>query len=141
MFVESTDHEAVFARRLRELRQAARLTQRDVALRMVMRGYNWHQTTCAKSEVGDRPAYIGEAMALAEILGVSITDLVTEPLTEDERELAEAQAALAGVASVVSDKEFRASEAQAELDVARAWLERASERVATLSAAVQKGRK
>ena len=59
------ESDAILARRLRALREAAQLTQRQLADRMAGAGYQMHQTTIAKIESGDRPVTIGEAVAAA----------------------------------------------------------------------------
>ena len=41
-------------------------------------GYKMHQSTVAKIESGERPVSIGEAVQLAEVLGVDLGELTTE---------------------------------------------------------------
>ena len=65
----------LFAARVREFREQAGMTQRQVAERMSDLGYRIHQTTMAKIEAGTRPVVVGEAVALARIFGVSVGDL------------------------------------------------------------------
>jgi transcriptional regulator with XRE-family HTH domain len=87
-----TDTDELFGRRLRDFRIIAGLTQRQLAERMVLAGFRMHQTTIAKTEAAERSASIGEAVELARILGVNLTDLVTEPGSGAAGELAEAMA-------------------------------------------------
>ena len=61
----------------------ARMTQQQVAERMTGAGYRMHQTTVAKSESGERPVTLGEAVALALVLGVDLQDLLTEPARDE----------------------------------------------------------
>lgn len=86
-----SDPDGVLARRVRALRETSDLTQREIADKMTAAGYRMHQTTIAKIESGERPVYVGEAVALAGILGVSLEQLLTEPPEGLERNLAEAQ--------------------------------------------------
>jgi transcriptional regulator with XRE-family HTH domain len=57
----------VFAARLRAARRAAEVSQAVLADAMRYRGFNWRQTTVAKSEAGDRPVLFAEAIALSQI--------------------------------------------------------------------------
>jgi len=41
-------------------------------------GVVWHQTTVTKTESGARPLRLSEAVAVAHILGVPLTDLIDE---------------------------------------------------------------
>lgn len=54
------------------------MTQAQLAVQMSGGGFTMHQTTIAKIEAGERPVTVGEAVALALVLGVDLTDLVTE---------------------------------------------------------------
>ena len=60
-----SDPDGVLARRVRALRETSDLTQREIADKMTAAGYRMHQTTIAKIESGERPVYVGEAVALA----------------------------------------------------------------------------
>jgi transcriptional regulator with XRE-family HTH domain len=129
------DPDAVLARRLRELRETARLTQRQLADRMTGAGYQMHQTTIAKIEAGQRPVIVGEAVALARIIGVDLAALVTEPAAPDSRELANAKAALAAAERDVDSQRHQVAEraailasAQEQLDRAQAALQGAQDR-------------
>jgi transcriptional regulator with XRE-family HTH domain len=120
---------ALFARQVRTFREKAGLTQGRVAAAMTARGWKMHQTTIAKIESGDRPAELGEAIALAGVLGVAVTKLITEDRGEG-REVAEAQVAVAVCARERDERLRLAAEAQVRLDDAEARL-----------AAAQQGRK
>ena len=73
------DPDAAFAQCLRVAREAARLTQQQVAEAMSGRGYPMRQNTISKIEAGDRLVWLGEAVALAEIVGVSLAELAAGP--------------------------------------------------------------
>jgi transcriptional regulator with XRE-family HTH domain len=110
---DEADPDAVFARRVRQLRESAGLTQRQVADQMTGAGYRMHQTTIAKIEADDpRPVYVGEAVTLARILGVSLSDLLSEPTEVDERQLADARIAVAALAHQQQMLQARLAEAQ-----------------------------
>jgi len=81
---ESTDNsraapsaESVFAQNLKALRDDRKLSQEALAERMAERGFKWHQATVYKVEQGGRQIQLGEARAVAEILGVPL-DAMTE---------------------------------------------------------------
>src|ERR1700690_2196010 len=70
--------DSIFARRLREVRQQAGITQQQLAARMTGVGHKLHRSAVAKIELGERPVTIGEAVQLAGILGVPLMELVTD---------------------------------------------------------------
>jgi len=70
--------EVLFAERLRALREAADLTQNQLAEQMTQRGIAMHQTTIAKIELNQRPVRLNEAAAFATALRVNVTDLLTD---------------------------------------------------------------
>jgi transcriptional regulator with XRE-family HTH domain len=86
------DPDRVLPGQLRALREAAGYTQRLIADQMTLAGYKMHQTTVAKIEAGERPVTVGEAAALAHIVGASLADLITPPDTDTPAKLAEALA-------------------------------------------------
>lgn len=61
-----------FAVQLRAARRERGWSQQFVAEAMKGRGFSWRQTTVAKTEAGDRPVLLGEAVALAEIFKKNI---------------------------------------------------------------------
>jgi transcriptional regulator with XRE-family HTH domain len=85
--------EQVAGERIREIRIARHLTQAALANAMKALGYNWLQTTVAKTEAAERPLRLNEATDLAGVLGVETSYLLTPPLTglaaasQDLREL------------------------------------------------------
>lgn len=71
------DDELNFAGRMAELRTALGMSQSELARRMVERGYeSYSQTSVSRTEKGDRPIRLGEARALAEILGSDIESMM-----------------------------------------------------------------
>jgi transcriptional regulator with XRE-family HTH domain len=72
--------------RLRAARQRARLPQQHIATVMAMtHGYTtWRQTTVGRVETGERSLQLGEALAVADIIGIPLADLVSEEPTRLE---------------------------------------------------------
>ena len=68
--------EQVFGQRLRDLRTARGWSQQQVADAMGELGFNWRQTTAAKTEAAERPVPVGEVVALAGLFGVGVHDLL-----------------------------------------------------------------
>lgn len=63
---------ARFGQRSRDARKTLGWSQRQLAEEMRSRGFAWTQTTASKTESADRPLLLGEAFALADILGVTL---------------------------------------------------------------------
>ncbi len=82
--VDTSAFDAAFGRRVRELREAAGLTQRQLASQMTAAGHTMHQTTIAKIEAGQRPVLVKESSALAGVLGVSQADMMPGPDGPDD---------------------------------------------------------
>jgi FtsZ-interacting cell division protein YlmF/transcriptional regulator with XRE-family HTH domain len=74
-----------FAENLRLTRESNGVSQVRLAQEMSDRGWPWRQQTVTRIENGQRTIRLGEARAVAEILGVSL-DRLTEP-TEEIQEL------------------------------------------------------
>lgn len=70
--------EQAMARRLKALRQAAGLSQVELAERMSGRGQPWRQSTVWKIECGRRNVRVGELADLAAILGVTPAALLSD---------------------------------------------------------------
>jgi transcriptional regulator with XRE-family HTH domain len=77
--VPSDISDAIFARRLRQVREQAGMTQQALADLMARTGNKIHRSTIGKIENGDRPVTIGEAVQLAGILGADLAELITDP--------------------------------------------------------------
>jgi transcriptional regulator with XRE-family HTH domain len=127
------DADKVFGQRARLFREAAGLSQRLVAEQMTAAGYGWHQSTCAKTEAGDRVASVGEATALALILGVHLPVLLAEQLGGDyelyrtQRDAAERDERRLTAAE--REAEERLAAIRSELADARARLEAARQKM------------
>lgn len=71
---------------VRALRGAT--SQQDLADQMRERGWNWAQATVWSLEIGKRPLRLLEAQDLADVLGVSLEDLLRPPESaQREREI------------------------------------------------------
>jgi transcriptional regulator with XRE-family HTH domain len=67
-----------FATNIREERERQKLSQGELARRMAERGFPYYQQTIRRIEEGRRKVSVGEAKALAEILGTTM-DRLTWP--------------------------------------------------------------
>jgi transcriptional regulator with XRE-family HTH domain len=65
------------------LREERGWSQSEVARRMKVYGYNWHQTTVGRVENGKRPLRLNELMHLAAMFGVSPIRLIVPNVTPD----------------------------------------------------------
>ncbi|MCC8909457.1 helix-turn-helix domain-containing protein [Curtobacterium sp. GD1] len=65
-----------FASAVRETRTRLGVSQDRLAAEVTKRGYSFHVTTVGKIERGDRRVTVGEAVALADALDVSLESLV-----------------------------------------------------------------
>lgn len=72
---EFNDLTKVFAQNVRAYRDFEGLTQTELARRMKMRGFPFHQQTIQRIEDHLRPVKLDEAYALAEVFGVTIDRL------------------------------------------------------------------
>jgi DNA-binding transcriptional MerR regulator len=70
----------LFAIQVRETRERMRLSQGELARQMSARGFPYYQQTVRRVEDSQRKVSVGEAKALAEILGTTI-DRLTEPVS------------------------------------------------------------
>lgn len=73
----SVAFDKTFGTRLRQARERAGISQEHLAVNLlVMHDVNWHQTTVGKTEAGERPIRLNEAVAVADLLGVPLHELV-----------------------------------------------------------------
>jgi transcriptional regulator with XRE-family HTH domain len=73
----TADFDKAFGARMRQVRERNGVSQGSLAANLIiMHGISWHQTTVAKVEAGERPIRLGEAVAVAEVLGVPLATLV-----------------------------------------------------------------
>ena len=69
--------DANFGRRVREERERSGMPQSHIALVLKLSyGHQWHQTTVAKVEAGERPVKLAEAVAVSYVLGVPLDQLI-----------------------------------------------------------------
>lgn len=112
----SDSSDSVFARRLRAVRKQAGVTQKQLADRMADRGHKMLQSTVAKIESGERPVSIGEAVQLADVLGASLMDLVTDETAggqeREYRQLAEARIKVRSLEHETAERDKLLQEAQ-----------------------------
>jgi transcriptional regulator with XRE-family HTH domain len=132
------DHDAVLARRVRELRVKAGLTQRQLADLMSGAGYRMHQTTIAKIESGERPVVVGEAIQLAGVLGVTLPALLTEPPSDDERRLHEAQIAVVSLQRELAERQKALDEVRILHENTRRMMREAVSRLDEMVAEIRK---
>lgn len=69
------DVEKRIGRNIRNLREAAKLTQEEVAAQLQVRGCDITRSAVAKIEVGQRHLYPDEIILLKDILKVSFDDI------------------------------------------------------------------
>lgn len=78
--------EVVFGQQVRALRRAAGATQADIAAAMTAVGWRLESGQVAKLERAERPVNVGEMLALADVLGVAPSQLISPVgLSESER--------------------------------------------------------
>ncbi len=73
----------LFAIQVRETRERLKMSQGELARQMSTRGFPYYQQTVRRIEDSRRKVSVGEAKALAEILGTTI-DRLTEPVPAEE---------------------------------------------------------
>jgi transcriptional regulator with XRE-family HTH domain len=138
--------EQVAGERIRETRQARHLTQAALAKAMQGLGYNWLQTTVAKTEAAERPLRINEVTDLAGVLGVEISYLLTPPLTglmaasQDLRELLRLQEITEQLDVETTEMQLQLSRKIAELQLARQQAGEARKRLRETGAVQVDGR-
>lgn len=71
--------EELAGRELRRLRAELGWSQEEVARRMAAFGYDWHQTTVGRIEAAQRPLRLNEAVSLAALFDVPLTQLLVSP--------------------------------------------------------------
>lgn len=65
-------------KRIRDLREAAGMTQEMLATKLQLRGCDMTRSAVAKIEVGQRHLYVDEVILIREILGVGYEELLNE---------------------------------------------------------------
>jgi transcriptional regulator with XRE-family HTH domain len=127
------------AKRIRELRTEAGLTQQQLAERMTLAGSKMHQTTIAKIEAGERPVVVGEAVLLAALLNASLDDLIAVAGATDKSSNAMRRAARELEArNAVRALEREVEKRRVELTMAQLALQSAEERLIAAEANLAK---
>jgi transcriptional regulator with XRE-family HTH domain len=83
--------EQVVGAQVRDRRLSLGLSQEAVANAMRVLGFNWLQTTVAKTEAADRPLRVNEVGALARVLDLTISDLLAFAAAPEEVSAATSQ--------------------------------------------------
>jgi transcriptional regulator with XRE-family HTH domain len=132
----AVDSETLAGRQLRRMREGRGWSRREVAERLEPFGYHWHQTVIAKIESAERPLRLNEALDLASVFGVPLTDLVMFTGghgVDVERELASMRQALAGIEDQLAAAHRTADLAKGEISRLTAEAERLKSRIGLLS--------
>lgn len=150
----------VIASAVRRHRERAGLSQTELARRMKAQGHPWHQMTVARTETGERPIRLDEALALAAVLDIAVPDLYTAPPDVDAQYEALVQAALSAEESLARYREMEtrtaaivgqlkeealraralAEDAQHDYEVAVNRLQRAESEAAAAKAGIEMAR-
>ena len=86
MMKTRSEAEVAFGRQVRSARLAAGKSQQDVANAMTTVGWRLESGQVAKLERAERPVNVGEMLALADVLGVAPSQLISPVgLSESER--------------------------------------------------------
>lgn len=108
---------------LRTLRIKRGYSQDQVAGRMRLAGFSWQQTTVAKTEAGQRPIRVNEAVTLAKMFDVTLSYLLAprhEDADEHQLRIMEARSALDTARYQVAEAHaglIRAKEARDEAEL------------------------
>jgi transcriptional regulator with XRE-family HTH domain len=116
---QGAEMEEQFVRRMKVLREVQRISQGDMAARMVHAGWEyWRQTTVSRVEKFERNVRLAEAHDIAHILGLPLAEMLT---LSDE----------------VQNQSLGAAERRRELDD---WIGRLDESIATFTAQLEQFR-
>jgi transcriptional regulator with XRE-family HTH domain len=74
---KSDSYMRLVQRRVRELREEAKISQKELALAMTTFGFNWNEATCTQVERGRRAVSLEELVALAAIWGRPVTTFLS----------------------------------------------------------------
>jgi transcriptional regulator with XRE-family HTH domain len=143
MPADRPDAEKRAGQQLRLLRTGRGWALREVAERMKAYGYNWHQTIVAKTETGQRPLRLNEALDLASLFGVSLTSLLAptggaESLDEMRAEAAVLRSALEDAGQQAQAAQIEAAQAAMDSAVATAAVESWRSRIQLLDELIAK---
>lgn len=129
------DFNGAVGQNLQLLRKAAGLSQADLAEHLSARGYPFAQQTVLKVEKGTRPLKLDEAAQIADVVGVTISDLFSPPGTPGRGEAIRQQLICLGrehaAEQGVRDAEQALTEARSLLEMAHADSQKAQAKVNT----------
>jgi transcriptional regulator with XRE-family HTH domain len=128
------DIDANIAANVRAYREAAGMSQEELAQQMADRGFPFTQATVWKIERGQRPVRAGELIALGDLFGrILVTDLTRHPdATRHEVQLERANAAAAAAYAALKSAAAAYLEAQVQLTYAARLAHDAGYRVTEL---------
>jgi transcriptional regulator with XRE-family HTH domain len=112
-----------FVQRVTIRRKEMGVSQGELARRMKAQGYPWYQMTIARTETGERPLRLDEALTLAEVLAMPM------PLSDESlaAELADAHGRIAALVAEAEDLRARCERQAAALQCAEATVARVAE--------------
>jgi transcriptional regulator with XRE-family HTH domain len=113
-----------FGENLKYVRERMDESQTGLAKRMADLGFPFHQTTISRIEAGERPVQLGEALALAEIVGMGVDVMIRRPsdvrlsrlLTRATRRVADA---LVAIETNTTEAILAKTDLEGQLDAAR----------------------
>lgn len=73
-----SEYEVNFGRNIRKLRKKQKVTQKQLAIRLQLQGYDITRSAIAKIEVAQRHVYPDEILAIKKALNLSFEDLFIE---------------------------------------------------------------
>ncbi|BCW85057.1 hypothetical protein NicSoilE8_27300 [Arthrobacter sp. NicSoilE8] len=109
--------EECFRENMRTLRERKGWSQGELSRRLIEGGWSiFHQTTISRIESGDRPIKLGEARAIARVLGSNVATMVSLPVeTSIVQGLASAIGDVRVARNRISDAYEMLSESRAKL--------------------------
>lgn len=121
-----------FVHRLREIRRTAKISQAELADRVSSSlSYRIDSTAITRMERGDRVVRLDEAVAIADVLGVSLDEMLHEG--------GEVAAQLHQLQHELQQVEWQAADAKAEAAQARASADAIRQQIAALEAEQRSG--
>ncbi|MGI5162735.1 hypothetical protein ACQEU3_47015 [Spirillospora sp. CA-253888] len=101
-----------FVQRLTARRTELGIAQRRLAERMVGAGFDWHHSTVARTEHGERHLRLDEAQALAQILAMPLTtsDEAAAAFSRAQQEITDLRRANTDLADRLRQTEARLAE-------------------------------
>ena len=107
---------------VRRLRRERGWTQEELARQMAAYGYDWHQSTVARTETADRPLRLNEVVHLAALFRVPVTQF----LLPVDMTLGEIDAEIAATTKRRDELEAEVRRVQGFVDASASQLEKVS---------------